>query len=87
MAFNHEWPYTDMGRANTDWEIMTVKRLEAKVDLKYEKVLNHYIMQKFDSLFAGLVYVPEDTRLKLYLGIVGDGEHVYTPGNETMTIL
>lgn len=27
MAYNHEWPYTDPDRFNTDWEINTVKDL------------------------------------------------------------
>lgn len=29
MAYNHEWPYTDTNRANTDWEIMSVKQFKA----------------------------------------------------------
>ena len=31
MAYNHEWPYTDPNRANTDWEINTVKDLVRKI--------------------------------------------------------
>ena len=31
MAYNHEFPYTDMGRANTDWEINTIKDLVKKI--------------------------------------------------------
>ena len=27
MGYNHEWPYVDPSRANTDWEIITVKRM------------------------------------------------------------
>lgn len=31
MGYNHEWPYTDPDRFNTDWEINTVKALQKKV--------------------------------------------------------
>ena len=27
MAYNHEWPYCDPNRTNTDWELMTVKQV------------------------------------------------------------
>lgn len=32
MAYNHEWPYTDPDRFNTDWEINTVKDLVKVVE-------------------------------------------------------
>lgn len=31
MAYNHEYPYTDPNRHNSDWEINTVKELQQKV--------------------------------------------------------
>ena len=87
MAYNHEWPYTDTGRANTDWEINQVKELTKKVDLEFSEAIKEFIMRNFNELFAGLSYVPETHTLKMYLGVVGDGEHVYTPSDETMTII
>ncbi len=87
MAYNHEWPYSDPGRANTDWEINEIKRLKSIVELKFDEILRKFIMDKFNSLFAGLVYVEETSTLKMYLGVVADGEHIYTAGNETMKIM
>ena len=85
--FSHRYPYSDLHELNLDWIIDTVSKLEKKVDLNFDEAIDKYIMERFDTLFAGISYVEETHTLKMYLGIVGDGEHVYTPGNETMIIL
>ena len=85
--FSHRYPYSDLHELNLDWIIDTVKNLENKVNLNFDEAIDAYIMQRFNSLFAGVSYVESTHTLKLYLGIVGDGDHVFTPSNETMTIL
>lgn len=87
MAYNHEWPYSDPQRANTDWEINKVKELENKVNLKFDEAIKEFIIANFNTLFGQIAYEAEDQALVFYLGIVGDGEHVYTPANETMRII
>ncbi len=85
--FEHLYPYTNVHELNLDWIIQTVKELSDKINLKYDDVLKEFIMEHFNTLFAGLSYVEETHTLKMYLGVVGDGVHVFTPGDETMTII
>jgi hypothetical protein len=84
--FSNFYPYTDFHELNLDWIISEVKRLANKIDMKYDEVLKIFIMQKFNDLFAGMVYDDVDT-LDFYIGVVGDGEHIFTPDDETMHII
>lgn len=87
MAYNYDYPYVDAGRQNADWMLKEIETLDKKVNLTFDDELRSFILEHFNSLFAGLAYVPETHTLKLYLGLVGDGEHLYTPSDETMTII
>lgn len=51
MAYNHEWPYADMGRANTDWEINEVKN--------FQKFLADFI-KNFGGAYEELTRILED---------------------------
>lgn len=87
MAYNYDYPYVDTGRQNADWMLDKIKELDKKVNLTFDDELKLFILEHFNSLFAGAAYIAETKTLKLYLGIVGDGEHVFDPNSETMTII
>lgn len=50
MAYNREWPYADLTRFNTDWEIMTVKDVKKLVELLGEWAKTHE--KEFEELLS-----------------------------------
>lgn len=87
MAYNYEYPYTDPNRYNADWLLNKVKELDDIVQLKLDDNIMQFLLDNFNDLFADAAYIPETKTIRLNLGLMGDGEHVYTPGDETMTII
>ena len=51
MAYNHEWPYTDLWRGNTDWELITVKQF---------KVFLEDFIKNFGGAYEELTKILED---------------------------
>ena len=87
MAYNYEYPYTDPGRYNADWLLNKVKELSDIVELKFDEAVREYLINELNDMFADVTYIPESKTIRFFLGIVGDGEHLYNPNSETMTII
>lgn len=57
MAYNHEYPYTDPNRANTDWEINKVK--------DFSKFLDEFI-KNYGGAYEELKKIIEDLNKGLF---------------------
>ena len=66
-------------------------KMNEMIDVFYGNIsdqVKKIIMEKFNDLFVDTAYDESNKRLILTLNtyVVADGEHIYTPNNETMTI-
>lgn len=88
-GFFNNYPYTDFHELNLDWVISKVKELDEKFDFVLDKKLKDFLYKELNDLYVNITYVKEHERLNLYVDskFFADGEHVYTPSNETMEIL
>lgn len=89
MAYNYEYPYADLSRANVDWLLNEMKALRAQVEEIYSTAAAKIIAENLDKLLPDATYDEETKTLILHVEpvIVADGEHIYSPSEETLTIL
>ena len=89
MAYNYEYPYADLSRANVDWLLNEMKALRAQVEEIYSTAAAKIIAENLDKLLPDVTYEEETKTLILHVEpvIVADGEHIYSPSEETLTIL
>ena len=89
MAYNYEYPYADMSRSNIDWLLNEMKALSAKVDEIYSTAAAKIIAEHLDQLLPEATYDEKTKTLILHVEpvIVADGEHIYSPSEQTLTIL
>lgn len=89
MAYNYEYPYADMSRTNIDWLLHEMKSLRAQVEEIYSTAAAEIIAEHLDQLLPDATYDEETKTLILHVDpvIVADGEHIYSPSEETLTIL
>ena len=88
MAYNYEYPYADMSRGNVDWLLNEMKALRAQVEEIYSTAAAKIIAENLDKLLPDATYDATNERLIIHVEpvIVADGEHVYSPTEETITI-
>lgn len=87
MAYNYDYPYVDVGRQNADWMLKTVSDLDAKVNNLLDGGIESALDEYFNSIMIDAIYDPitETITLKKEL-VVGDGDHIYNAGDNSMTI-
>ena len=88
MAYNYEYPYADLSRANVDWLLNEMKALRAQVEEIYSTAAAKIIAENLDKLLPDATYYATHERLIIHVEpvIVAGGEHVYSPSEETITI-
>lgn len=88
MAYNYEYPYADLSRANVDWLLNEMKALRAQVEEIYSTAAAKIIAENLDKLLPDATYDSTHERLIIHVEpvIVAGGEHVYSPSEETITI-
>ena len=88
MAYNYEYPYADLSRANVDWLLNEMKALRAQVEEIYSTAATKIIAENLDKLLPDATYDATHERLIIHVEpvIVAGGEHVYSPSEETITI-
>lgn len=87
MAFNHEYPYTDPYRVNSDWLLHKVKELDKKVNDMLTSAIEKAIDAYFNKIMINAIYHEELEEIELRKEIVaGDGVHVYSAADNSMTI-
>lgn len=89
MAYNYEYPYADMSRGNVDWLLNEMKALKKQVEEIYSTAAAEIIAKNLDKLLPDATYEEETKTLILHVEpvIVADGDHIYSPTDETLTIL
>ena len=89
MAYNYEYPYADMSRGNVDWLLNEMKALRAQVEEIYSTAAAKIIAENLDKLLPDVTYEEETKTLILHVEpvIVADGDHIYSPSEQTLTIL
>lgn len=89
MAYNYEYPYADLSRANVDWLLNEMKALRAQVEEIYSTAAAKIIAENLDKLLPDVTYEEETKTLILHVEpvIVADGDHIYSPSEQTLTIL
>ena len=66
-------------------------KMNEMIDVFYGNLsdrVREIIYEKFNDLFVEVAYDEPNKRLRLTLNtvVIADGEHIYTPNDETMTI-
>lgn len=89
MAYNYEYPYADMSRSNIDWLLNEMKSIKAQVEKIYSTAAAEIIAKNLDKLLPDATYEEETKTLILHVEpvIVADGDHIYSPSEQTLTIL
>lgn len=88
MAYNYEYPYADLSRANIDWLLNEFKAFKARLDDLYSSAADEIILHYLNVLLPEVTYDPEHRRVTLAASlIVTDGDHVYDPNTETLKIV
>ena len=89
MAYNYEYPYADLSRANVDWLLNEMKALRAQVEEIYSTAAAKIIAENLDKLLPDVTYEEETKTLILHVEpvIVADGDHIYSPSEQSLTIL
>lgn len=89
MAYNYEYPYADMSRGNVDWLLNEMKALKKQVEEIYSTAAAEIIAKNLDKLLPDATYEEETKTLILHVEpvIVADGDHIYSPTEQTLTIL
>lgn len=89
MAYNYEYPYADMSRGNVDWLLNEMKALKKQVEEIYSTAAAEIIAKNLDKLLPDATYEEETKTLILHVEpvIVADGDHIYSPSEQTLTIL
>ena len=89
MAYNYEYPYADMSSGNVDWLLNEMKALRAQVEEIYSTAAAKIIAENLDKLLPDVTYEEETKTLILHVEpvIVADGDHIYSPSEQTLTIL
>lgn len=89
MAYNYEYPYADLSRANVDWLLNEMKALKKQVEEIYSTAAAEIIAKNLDKLLPDVTYEEETKTLILHVEpvIVADGDHIYSPSEQTLTIL
>lgn len=89
MAYNYEYPYADLSRANVDWLLNEMKALKKQVEEIYSTAAAEIIAKNLDKLLPDATYEEETKTLILHVEpvIVADGDHIYSPSEQTLTIL
>ena len=89
MAYNYEYPYADLSRANVDGLLNEMKALRAQVEEIYSTAAAKIIAENLDKLLPDVTYEEETKTLILHVEpvIVADGDHIYSPSEQTLTIL
>ena len=87
MAYNYEYPYADLSRANIDWLLNEFKAFKARLDDLYSHAADEIILHYLNVLLPEVTYDPEHRRVTLAASlIVTDGDHVYDPNTEVLEI-
>lgn len=89
MAYNYEYPYADMSRGNVDWLLNEMKAIKKQVEEIYSTAAAEIIAKNLDKLLPDVTYEEETKTLILHVEpvIVADGDHIYSPSEQTLTIL
>lgn len=89
MAYNYEYPYADMSRGNVDWLLNEMKALKRQLEEIYSTAAAEIIAKNLDKLLPDVTYEEETKTLILHVEpvIVADGDHIYSPSEQTLTIL
>ena len=56
MAYNYEYPYADLSRANVDWLLNEMKALRAQVEEIYSTAAAKIIAENLDKLLPDATY-------------------------------
>ena len=88
MAYNYEYPYADLSRANIDWLLNEFKAFKERLDDLYSQAADEIILHYLNVLLPEVTYDAENRRVTLAASlIVTDGDHVYDPNTETLKIV
>lgn len=87
-AMTHKYPYTDFHDLNLDWVINKTHEIDTKVESIYNDAAADILALHLDQLLPDALYDADNHRLVLHVDtvIVGTGDHVYSPSEETITI-
>lgn len=87
-AMTHKYPYTDFHDLNLDWVINKIHEIDTKVETIYNDAAADILALHLDKLLPDALYDADNHRLVLHVDtvIVGSGDHVYSPSEESITI-
>ena len=88
-AMTHKYPYTDFHDLNLDWIINKIHEIDKTVQSVYNEEAKEILAEHLDQLLPDATYDAETETIILHVEpvIVADGDHIYSPSEETLTIL